>query len=51
MPIQNEKKTFLISKAFSISEKNIILGYYITKEREQTLNDVSKGGHTFSRVN
>lgn len=51
MPIQNDRKTILISKAFSVSEKNIVLSCYITKEREQTLKDISKRVHTFSRVN
>lgn len=51
LPIQNNRKTILICKAFSVSEKNIVLSYYITKEREQTLKDISKRVHTFSRVN
>lgn len=51
LPIQNDGKTILISKAFSVSEKNIVLGYDTTEEREQTLKDISKRVHTFSRVN
>lgn len=45
------QKNYPISKAFSVSEKNIVLGYYISEAREQALKEISKRVHTFSRVN
>lgn len=50
LPIQSERKTTLISEAFSVSEKNIILGYYIIKETEQTRKDIFDGELMFSRL-
>lgn len=47
---KKKKKTILISKAFSVSEKNILLGDCVAKEREQTLKDISEEGYTFSGV-
>lgn len=36
MPIQSERETVLIPIAFAISEKNILSGYYITREEADT---------------
>lgn len=44
MPIQNERKTVLISIAFAISEKNIISGYCITREGADTENALLNEG-------